>query len=215
MSSDVHVPRPSDRSTRLLESSPDALEAFAHPRRSTALSVLRERERPLSVSELATEIVARETAVRPPSVDERERTAVCVSLHHAHLPKLADCGAVEWDRASRDVSIADDARRWVASVLESELADPACCQALANPRRRSVLAALLEFDEPVSTTVLAGAVGAHERDDAGAVTPAARERIAVSLHHADLPLLETAGLLEYDHEAKRVDPSTMASVVSR
>lgn len=79
---------------------------LADSRRRTVLSVLADRDGPLSRSELARAVVARGSDRDQPRVegdqprveggqpDERE---VLVSLSHVHLPKLADAGLVKYD----------------------------------------------------------------------------------------------------------------------
>lgn len=72
----------------------DAVVAsLADPRRRAVLSVLADRDTPLSRAELAREVLARD-----PDLDEEE---VRVSLHHVHLPKLADAGVITYDASAR------------------------------------------------------------------------------------------------------------------
>lgn len=70
-------------------------------------------------------------------------------------------------------------------------------RALADERRRLVLAVLRERDAPVSESELARFVAAREAEDSpNATTPADRERVQLTLHHVHLPHLEAAGLVE-------------------
>lgn len=70
-------------------------------RRRHVLSVLARRRPPVDVETLATEVAARESGVDGPDEDAVERVAV--SLHHTHLPLMADLGVVEYDPASGEV----------------------------------------------------------------------------------------------------------------
>lgn len=78
--------------------------------------------------------------------------------------------------------------------------------ALADERRRAVLDALSAAEQPVDVHRLAERVAARERrgDDAGRPPRDAVRRALVSLHHAHLPKLADAGLVEYDADARVV-----------
>ncbi|NEU58275.1 hypothetical protein [Halorussus sp. MSC15.2] len=80
-------------------------ELVRNPRRRYAISVLSDRESPLSVSELAA-AVARRTEDpdldRPPATPDE----VAGSLHHVHLPKMADANVVAYDAETGEVSLA-------------------------------------------------------------------------------------------------------------
>ncbi|WP_083909298.1 sensor histidine kinase [Natronococcus amylolyticus] len=75
----------------------------SHPRRRI-LRLLRSRDEPLSVTDLATRL-----ATRTPSCELEDR--ICermrVALVHVYLPKLADSGLVEWNRERRVVRATD------------------------------------------------------------------------------------------------------------
>ena len=74
----------------------DALfEALADARRRTAITVLEDRQQPISVETLASEVAASET-------DRTEQ--VRPALTHVHLPHLHDAGLIGYDTASRRVS---------------------------------------------------------------------------------------------------------------
>ena len=68
-------------------------EVLAVRRRRIALSVLAEREPPINVDSLGQAVAERERSVP----NERATHHVRMSLHHAHLPKLADAGLIEYD----------------------------------------------------------------------------------------------------------------------
>ena len=73
-------------------------ELLADERRREALYALYRREDPVPVADLAEE-VASAVAVGPEHVAN--------SLHHVHLPKLADAGIVEYDVEAKTVRLAD------------------------------------------------------------------------------------------------------------
>ncbi|OTF01707.1 helix-turn-helix domain-containing protein [Halorubrum sp. SD683] len=72
---------------------------------------------------------------------------------------------------------------------------------LAHPVRRTVLRQLAANPEGATIERLAETVGDPDGDADGV---AARE---LTLHHVHLPKLEAAGLLTYDPDCGRVDPS--------
>ena len=74
---------------------------------------------------------------------------------------------------------------------------------LADERRRRVLRYLLE--RPRTTLEeLSDVVLGWQASAGGVVGPDVRENVVVSLHHSHLPLLEEAGLVEYDRETGAV-----------
>ncbi|MFC4551174.1 MULTISPECIES: DUF7344 domain-containing protein [Halorussus] len=83
-------------------------EALADSRRRHVLSILLDRPTPLDVETLARAVAAREavaTAADPPDDVVRR---VQVSLHHVHLPKLADTGVVEYDYERGAVAVGEE-----------------------------------------------------------------------------------------------------------
>lgn len=96
--------------------------ALADPCRRFSLYYLRDAEQ-ATLEELATVIAgwfgarADQTAVVTP---ERRRT-VAVALHHIHLPELADCGLVTYDRETGDVELESLPER-VEATLERSFA---------------------------------------------------------------------------------------------
>lgn len=70
----------------------ELLDAIVHPVRMPIVSVLSDHKRPLSVEQLASELVAYDVDV------DAERATV--SLYHSHLPMLADAGVLEFDHES-------------------------------------------------------------------------------------------------------------------
>lgn len=71
----------------------DRCQLFGAERRRVALDELAQLRAPVDLQELATAVADREFD----SVDETAARRVAITLHHAHLPKMADLGVVEYD----------------------------------------------------------------------------------------------------------------------
>lgn len=86
--------------------------------------------------------------------------------------------------------------------------DPgAVFDALATDHRRRAVRALIAADGAVSIDELARRVVSRERvASPAAVSPSALQRATTRLHHADLPKLEDAGLVDYDHRRREIRP---------
>lgn len=70
-------------------------------RRRVALEVLSETGAPVDLDEVATEVAVRERGDDSPPNGVVERIAV--SLHHVHLPRMADLGVVDYDTVSNRI----------------------------------------------------------------------------------------------------------------
>ena len=76
---------------------------------------------------------------------------------------------------------------------------------VSNARRRAALRCLGRFMYPVELRTLATHTVAARNDlSVDAVEADATERMAIRLHHLDIPVLSTAGLLAYDAESRLV-----------
>lgn len=84
-----------EESQRTDDSAEDLYEILASTRRQHVLAVLSEREEAVDLSELATEVAERETGG---IVDDGAVEEVRISLHHTHLPKLADVDVIAYRR---------------------------------------------------------------------------------------------------------------------
>jgi len=89
--------------------------------------------------------------------------------------------------------------------IGAERFDPdAVLSAIADERRRAILRSLRRDDEgPSELDALVDDIRRESRRE-GTTTDAERRRLRTRLHHADLPKLEAAGLVEYDADEKRV-----------
>ena len=79
----------------------DLHRLLSSERRRILLDVLGERPTPVDVEELALAIAEREGGTDSARSDDVER--ITISLHHHHLPRLADGGVVEYSPASNRV----------------------------------------------------------------------------------------------------------------
>lgn len=98
-------------------------DALGNDWRRRALFVLWTREEPMTLAGLADETVAErcDTSVDEVSAEQRKRAAT--SLHHVHLPKLADNGIVDYDPHGNTVELTAsrrDLEPYVDLVREAE-----------------------------------------------------------------------------------------------
>lgn len=103
--------------------------------------------------------------------------------------------------------------------MRGNVDDGAVFDVLADGRRRRVVRALadapertLDLDRLVDRVArLADDEGEHDEHDEGELRE--RDRIALRLHHADLPKLSDAGVLDYDPDDGTVRILTGATLV--
>lgn len=77
---------------------------------------------------------------------------------------------------------------------------------LADDRNRVVLDILVKQEDTLTLTDLATAVEAQETND-NTTKGDAREEVQIALHHKHLPMMAERDLVDYDSEAKRVEPN--------
>lgn len=94
-----------------------------------------------------------------------------------------------------------------ASTVELSASDRH--ELLVADRRRLTLDILAGNTTPVELEELAAGIAARE-DGIDAVDEETIERAAIDLHHAHLPKMAELGVLEYDPETRRIDPSGIA-----
>ena len=208
MSSDAHTGETSTQEP--LANVPAAhFDVLQHPRRLTILEELARRGDRRSLDELTVAVLDRS----PDGTDSgRSPREVRTSLVHNHLPRLEDCGVVEWDPdvgAELDDSFPLEAAH-LSSLLEFfDTTDGAeIFEAVVHPVRLQLCSILADAGRPSSLDRLAGELaGTAVVDDA--------DRAAIELHHIHLPALEAAGVLEYDADSRlvrRTDRSIPASL---
>ena len=83
--------------TKLAEE--DHHRLLASERRRLTLEVLSDRPSSVALDELAAEVAAREHE----NAGERATETVAVSLHHVHLPKMANLGALSYDPETNQI----------------------------------------------------------------------------------------------------------------
>ena len=73
-------------------------DLLADQRRQEVLACLVDDTRPMPLADLAEDVAARENEGPRAEVPTETVRTIATSLHHVHLPKLADAGAIEYDR---------------------------------------------------------------------------------------------------------------------
>lgn len=77
--------------------------ALANERRRHVLSVLVREPTPMNVGTLARQVTLQEACDHSKMVTEEVIAEVKISLHHNHLPKLADIGLITYDSEEKTV----------------------------------------------------------------------------------------------------------------
>ena len=95
----------------------EVFSALGHPRRRYVMYTLVTESSSATLDQLATKLVAWERRKPTEAVTDEERHRMTASLHHAHVPKLADLGVVEYDADDRVVSRTTNAAQ-VRAVLD-------------------------------------------------------------------------------------------------
>lgn len=100
-SPDTVVDQPTaDQPAESSESPPHDIvyEMLGNERRRHVIRVLRERNEPISLDHLAKEVAALEYDVDVETVTRDQRNRTYTSLQQTHLPKMADGGALSFDK---------------------------------------------------------------------------------------------------------------------
>ncbi|SEP90741.1 DUF7344 domain-containing protein [Natrinema salaciae] len=93
-----------------------AMDLLADRRRRAVLDYLEETDGTATLTELAVEIAAREARVEPNAISDhgdvsaRDRRAVRISLHHSHVPKLANADVIDYETETETVTLTDRGR---------------------------------------------------------------------------------------------------------
>lgn len=112
----------------------DMFEALAHQRRRYLLYSMLDGDG-CSLRELAGRVADWESSSDGDDADEDDVERVYASLYHAHVPKLADLGIVEFDRRDETIAAGPNAKP-VLDVLEHTGASGA--EALERHARENV-----------------------------------------------------------------------------
>ena len=174
----------------------ECYDVLRHPRRLRLLEVLGTYRTRLTLEELTTELVERESLEVSTG---QARHDVRVSLVHNHLPRLAEYDIVEWD-AETGAELVDDPPVHPADLAALlEMCDgedgTRLLEALVHPVRMRIVSVLSAHEGAVSVDRVASTIADSD------VGPSDPDRAAVSLHHSHLPRLADAGVLEYDTDA--------------
>ncbi|WP_210424082.1 DUF7344 domain-containing protein [Halorussus ruber] len=143
--------------------------------------------------------------------DSASEARLLTSLHHTHLPKLADAKLVEYDADRGLVRFRSDSRfDSLASTVESlESADQPSStdrlfELLADSRRRQALRTLVRHED-LSLPDLADEVAVAEYDrPLPNIDPDDVLKIYLSLYHTHVPKLAAADLVNYDQDGDHV-----------
>ena len=102
----VTGPSPSDAESR--ETGTESREMLTHERQRVVLSVLDDSpDSTYTLSELADRVAERKRDADIGRIDAEVRTRIEVSLHHRHLPKLADADLLAYDAEDGTVELAE------------------------------------------------------------------------------------------------------------
>lgn len=103
MRTDQHAPTLQSAAADIAVDVDLLFDALTSPRRRYVLAHLQQAESALALSDLATDVAHWELDSETASVPEDTRKAIYVSLHHVHLPKLADAGLLTYDQETETV----------------------------------------------------------------------------------------------------------------
>ncbi|ELZ05633.1 hypothetical protein C482_01936 [Natrialba chahannaoensis JCM 10990] len=170
---------------------------------------------PLSLSACATRVVSRKADTPRAAVSDAAVEQLRLSLHHVHLPKLADAGLVDHDTENQTVARADHSAYRDSAIVDTiQSPDEArtdsldvVFDALADTRRRNVLACLNHSFQAIHIETLARDVATREQptgettmSESGPDT----DQVLASLEHTTLPTLAAAGLVDFDPNERTV-----------
>lgn len=208
------VPSCSAADRRRLErsrSDAELLAAAAVPRRRVILATLRDRGK-LPVSDLATRVVAREEGISTNEVSGARRDQVLTTLHHKHVPALADTGLVVYEHDEEEplvgpvIWLADDPTfDAIEAAFATGRTDEVVGTLLADSVRELIVSLLRERGGSLTIDDLARALAAVERTDGCPPSEGAVASAVASLHHVHLPKLDDVGIVEYDADGRVVE----------
>jgi len=175
------------RSDTVERSVRERFELLEPERRRLALAVLEKRSSRLDLADLAADVAERE---RGSDATVRE---VRIDLHHAHLPKLAAAGVVDYDPATHTVApTAGDSE--TVDDLATAVRDTS---PLAVELRRRVLE---YFDAATCRTASLDDLARYAVMRLDGSRDLSADRIRIRLHHVDLPKLAAADLIDYERQ---------------
>jgi hypothetical protein len=78
-------------------------ELLLADRRRVALAILAERTDPFGIDELAAAVARRETELGGDGDERPSVERIAITLHHNHLPRIADANLVDYDPENRRI----------------------------------------------------------------------------------------------------------------
>ncbi|SDK16781.1 DUF7344 domain-containing protein [Natronorubrum texcoconense] len=202
-------PDVSDRSPRSRE---EVFDALANSTRREIIRIIHERSSDeIPKSDLAFRLAAVTTDTPLASVSDEDHQRALLGCEHKYLPALIDAGLVvesdDGSLATTDHWAFDDPEieAVVTGRTNGDADLDALFGALADSRRRTILAVLANQYHPISTETLARDVAAREAGIAERDVSRERlETVLTSLVHVHLPRLNDADLVGYDSETSSV-----------
>lgn len=91
-------------------------DLLAHQRRRAALACLVDHSKAIALADLAEDVAVRENEEPITEIPKAEIQEIRLTLHHQHLPKLVEAGAVEYDQ-QRDLVWKADSADLVERIL--------------------------------------------------------------------------------------------------
>lgn len=88
----------------------DLFDVLSHHRRRYVIECLIRYGSPMTLPDLADECVVMEHQRAFDSIPAETVKRMYMSLYHTHIPKLVECGAVEYDQESDSVALVDAAQ---------------------------------------------------------------------------------------------------------
>ncbi|QCS42790.1 hypothetical protein [Natrinema versiforme] len=203
----------SDPSGSAVAARDDYFAALADARRRTVLRLVHERSpQGIEKDDLAFRLAAVTSDKQLASVTDDDHQRALVDLHHRLVPRLTDAGLLE--ETDGDLIRTTDHRAFDEPGFEAAVSGhrtddaeelDAVFEALADSRRRTVLAVLSDQYHPIATETLARDIAAREDDVTEREVSGERvDEVLASLVHVHLPLLSDATLVGYDDDADRV-----------
>jgi DNA-binding transcriptional ArsR family regulator len=83
----------------------EMFRALANERRRRVLCVLYQESTPIDVKSLAREVTVQKAANNSETVTEESIRRTRISLHHKHLPVLADLGFIDYDAEKNIIEV--------------------------------------------------------------------------------------------------------------
>lgn len=87
----------------------ECFDLLSDYRRRLTVEYLRSRGEVTTIQELAIKIAARENGIPEDRLTDKQQKRVYTSLHHLHVPRMAEMGVIEYDEGKDTVAIGPSA----------------------------------------------------------------------------------------------------------